>query len=84
MRKIVSTQVVTLPLLAIWLMSSAGCALYPSWHWTRPGADSDALAADENQCKTSVYTDASGIVTQASVRRMHNCMAGKGWSRQEH
>lgn len=63
--------------------SLAGCALYPNWHWAKPGADRQMLSHDENQCKTSVYTDASGIVTQASVRRMHACMAEKGWSRQD-
>lgn len=82
MQKMLSIKAVALPLLAIWLAGSTGCSLYPSWHWARPGADSQALAADENQCKTAVYTDASGIVTEASVRRMHSCMAAKGWARQ--
>ena len=61
----------------------AGCALRPTWHWERPGASDEEYSFELNQCKAAVYTDASGFVTQESVRRMYACMERKGWKRVE-
>lgn len=67
--------------LAVFLSFSA-CALFSSWHWSRPGASDADYAADEAQCKARVYSGTDGMVTNASVRRMHGCMEGKGWIKQ--
>ena len=57
----------------------AGCALFPSWHWARPGASDGDYATDEAQCKAKTYSGTDGMVTNASVRRIHACMEAKGW-----
>ena len=61
------------------LAGLSSCALFPSWHWEKPGAGASEYAIDEQQCKTQVYTTADGMVTQASVRRMHACLEARGW-----
>jgi hypothetical protein len=61
----------------------SGCALRPTWHWERPGASDEEYLFDVNQCKAAVYKDASGIVTQESVRWMQTCMERKGWRKVE-
>lgn len=61
----------------------ASCALRPTWHWERPGASDEEYSFELNQCKAAVYTDASGYVTQETVRRMQMCMERKGWRRVE-
>ena len=68
-------------LAVILLTGTAGCALRPSWHWEKPGADEQDLTWDQNQCKAKTYSGTDGGVTNASVRRMFACMEGKGWSR---
>ncbi len=70
-----------LVLAAILLSGAAGCALRPSWHWEKPGADEQDLTWDQNQCKAKTYSGNDGLVTNASVRRMFACMEGKGWSK---
>lgn len=57
----------------------AACALFPSWHWARHGASDADYATDEAQCKAKTYSGTDGMVTNASVRRMHACMEAKGW-----
>ena len=64
--------------LALFLPLSA-CALFPSWHWARPGAGEAEYSVDEAQCKAKTYSGTDGAVTNASVRRMHACMEAKGW-----
>jgi len=66
-----------LPLL---LFVLAGCA---SWHWEKPGASADDYERDEKYCKLQVYSGIDGAVTQASVRRMHACLEGRGWRKAE-
>jgi hypothetical protein len=56
-----------------------GCALFPSWHWEKKGASEAEYSFDEAQCKAKVYSGTDGMVTNASVRRMHGCMEAKGW-----
>lgn len=56
-----------------------GCALFPAWHWEKKGAGQEAYAFDETECKARSYAGADGMVTNASVRRMHACMAARGW-----
>ncbi len=83
----------TFPLRYHWLMkrriailflaSLAGCALKPTWHWEKRGASDQEYSFDLNQCKAATYSDASGVVTNESVRRMFACMERKGWSRVE-
>lgn len=58
-----------------------GCALKPTWHWEKRGATDEEYSFDLNQCKAATYTDASGVVTNESVRRMFACMERKGWSK---
>lgn len=70
-------------LLIVVGVNLAGCAIWPSWHWSRPGAGDEELAWDQNQCKAKVYAGSSGNVTNETVRRMFACMEGKGWSRVE-
>jgi len=67
----------------VFLAALTGCALRPTWHWEKPGASDQEYSFDLNQCKAAIYTDASGIVTNESVRRMFACMERKGWSRVE-
>lgn len=62
----------------------AGCALWPSWHWEKAGATADELTWDQNQCKAKVYAGSTGMVTDATVRRMQYCMGARGWHRVEH
>ncbi len=58
----------------------AGCA---SWHWEKQGASDDAYAQDEKHCKVQSYSGTDGMVTQASVRKMHTCLHAKGWRKVE-
>ena len=63
-------------LLAV-LLAMSGCSLlFPNWHWEKAGGD---YSQDERFCKTQTYSGTDGLVTQASVRRMHACMEAKGW-----
>ena len=55
------------------------CALLSSWHWEKKGGSQEEYAFDEAQCKAKVYSGTDGIVTNASVRRMHGCLEAKGW-----
>lgn len=68
-------------LLAGGLVGVSGCALYPAWHWEKPGAGAEQLSWDQNQCKARVYAGSSGAVTNESVRRMLACMESKGWAK---
>lgn len=56
-----------------------GCAMFSSWHWEKKGASEAEYSFDEAQCKAKVYSGTDGMVTNASVRRMHGCMEAKGW-----
>ena len=68
-------------LAACVLLTLAGCALKPSWHWEKPGATEREYTIDLNQCKTVTYPDTTGMVTNEGVRRMFACMESKGWSK---
>ncbi|PKO86268.1 MAG: hypothetical protein CVU18_15780 [Betaproteobacteria bacterium HGW-Betaproteobacteria-12] len=59
---------------AILLLS--GCA---TWHWEKRGASAADYEADEKYCKLQAYSGADGMVTKAHVRRMHDCLAARGW-----
>lgn len=65
-------------LLMIAFIGLAGCS---SWHWEKRGALDGDYTRDEIFCKQQVYTTADGVVTNASVRRMHACMQAKGWQK---
>ena len=65
----------------LFIAALGSCALKPSWHWEKRGASDEEYSFDLNQCKAATYTDASGIVTNESVRRMFACMERKGWSK---
>lgn len=58
------------------LLLSACSILIPKWHWEKLGGDYDQ---DERFCKAQTYSGTDGMVTNASVRRMHGCMEAKGW-----
>lgn len=62
--------------LVITVLSLAACS---SWHWEKRGALDGEYKRDEIFCKQQVYTTADGVVTNASVRRMHACMQERGW-----
>ena len=68
-------------LAACSLLTLAGCALKPAWHWEKPGATERDYTTDVNQCKTVTYPDTTGMVTNEGVRRMFACMEGKGWTK---
>ena len=68
-----------LTLSCLGLAALAGCALFSSWHWEKKGASEAEYSFDEAQCKAKVYSGTDGMVTNASVRRMHGCMEAKGW-----
>ncbi len=57
-----------------------GCA---SWHWEKQGTSDDDYARDEKHCKVQSYSGTDGMVTQVSVRKMHNCLQAKGWRKVE-
>lgn len=65
-------------LLAAFATLISGCTtpLAPSWHWEKGGGDYDA---DVRFCKQQTYSGTDGAVTNASVRRMHDCMEARGW-----
>ncbi|MBS1143794.1 MAG: hypothetical protein H6R14_1200 [Proteobacteria bacterium] len=58
-----------------------GLVACSSWHWEKRGAQEGEYARDETFCKQLVYTGTDGFVTNASVRRMHDCMQAKGWQK---
>lgn len=62
------------------LLLSACSVLAPKWHWEKPGGNYEQ---DERFCKAQTYSGTDGMVTHASVRRMHACMEGKGWRKIE-
>ena len=68
-------------LAACSLLTMAGCALKPAWHWEKSGATDGDYTTDLNQCKFATYPDTTGTVTNECVRRMFACMEGKGWSK---
>ena len=76
---------VAMTLAAVLLSTAAGCALRPTWHWEKAGADDADLTWDQNQCKAKVYAGKagglSGDVTNETVRHMFACMEGKGWTK---
>lgn len=63
------------------LAAIAGCALFPSARWEKKGASEADYKFDETQCKAKTYAGNDGAVTNATVRRMHACLEGRGWSR---
>ena len=65
----------TMKFMLILVISLAGCA---SWHWEKRGGD---YAVDENFCKLQAYSGTDGMVTNASVRKMHACMESRGWQK---
>lgn len=64
--------------LLVVLMALSGCA---SWHWEKSGASAADYDADEKYCKLQAYSGTDGMVTQAHVRRMHDCMGARGWKK---
>lgn len=62
------------------VLLSACSILAPKWHWEKPGG---SYEQDERFCKAQIYSGTDGMVTNASVRRMHACMEGKGWRKVE-
>lgn len=66
--------------LCVAVLVSACSILSPKWHWEKPGGDYDQ---DERFCKAQTYSGTDGMVTNASVRRMHGCMESKGWRKVE-
>lgn len=60
----------------IFVIFLTGCALWPAWHWEKPGGD---YSEDEKFCKLQAYSGADGAVTKANVRIMHGCLEGRGW-----
>ncbi len=71
-------KICSMKLLMLVLLGLAGCS---SWHWEKRGALDGDYTRDEIFCKQQVYTTADGVVTNASVRRMHACMQAKGWQK---
>lgn len=67
-------------LLTLLLFGLAGCA---GWHWEKPGASAADYEADEKFCKLQAYSGTDGMVTNASVRRMHACLESRGWKKRE-
>lgn len=65
-------------LLMIAVLGLAACS---SWHWEKRGAQDGDYKQDEIFCKQQVYSGTEGMVTNASVRRMHACMADRGWQK---
>lgn len=62
--------------LAVLILS--GCA---AWHWEKRGSSATDYELDEKYCKLQAYSGTDGMVTKAGVRRMHECMEGKGWKK---
>ena len=67
-------------LLLIAIIGLSGCA---TWHWEKRGANNDDYLQDEKFCKVQSYSGTDGMVTQASVRKMHNCLEARGWRKAE-
>jgi len=63
------------------MIAFIGLAACSSWHWEKRGAYDGEYAQDEKVCKLEVYSGTDGMVTNASVRRMHACMLAKGWQK---
>ncbi|PKO34919.1 MAG: hypothetical protein CVU34_05390 [Betaproteobacteria bacterium HGW-Betaproteobacteria-7] len=64
-------------LLAVAVVLS-GCA---SWHWEKHGTSPADYEVDETFCKLQAYSGTDGMVTKAHVRRMQDCLAGRGWKK---
>lgn len=64
-----------LPLAAL----LSGCTLMSSWHWEKDGAGDAEYAADLRHCKSQTEQPLDGAVTTASVRRLQQCLAQRGW-----
>lgn len=64
--------------LLVAIIALGGCA---SWHWEKSGASAADYAADEKFCKLQAYSGTDGMVTQAHVRRMQDCLAARGWKK---
>ena len=75
-------RILTCGLFATLLPALTACALFPSWHWAKPGATPADYAFDETQCKAQIYSGTDGLVTHASVRRMHACLEARGWRKE--
>ena len=78
-------KICSMKLLMLVLLGLAGCS---SWHWEKRGALDGDYTRDEIFCKQHPLggcnmgnTTADGVVTNASVRRMHACMQAKGWQK---
>ncbi|QLQ25463.1 MAG: hypothetical protein HZT41_11790 [Dechloromonas sp.] len=67
------------PIAIALLAGLAGCALFPAWHWEKPGAATGEYERDVTFCKQRIYPGSDGMVTNESVRLMHGCMEAKGW-----
>jgi hypothetical protein len=67
--------------MKILMIALFGLTACSSWHWEKSGALDDDRTRDEIFCKQQVYSGTDGFVTNASVRRMHACMAAKGWQK---
>lgn len=63
------------------MIAFVGLAACSTWHWEKRGAQEGDYARDENFCKQQVYSGTDGMVTNASVRRMHACLVAKGWQK---
>ncbi|KAB2923438.1 MAG: hypothetical protein F9K30_10810 [Dechloromonas sp.] len=64
--------------LLVVIIFLSGCA---SWHWEKRGASAGDYEADEKFCKLQAYSGTDGMVTQAHVRRMHECLQSRGWQK---
>jgi hypothetical protein len=71
------------PFTLLLLLSLAGCALSPSWHWEKRDAAEGDYDRDVTYCKLQTYSGTDGITTHGSVRRMQACMTAKGWRKVE-
>ena len=69
----------TIRLTACSMTFLTSCALWPGWHWEKPGASEADYALDVKTCKVSNPAPMDGSVTQQSVRGIHACLEGKGW-----
>ena len=61
------------------LATLGGCALFPDWHWEKPGASQTDHDTDVRFCKQVVYPGVDGFVSGETVRAMHGCMEARGW-----
>ena len=59
-----------------------GCATQAELIWVKPGSTTNDLNIDHGQCSAQAFSVPNAPLMQVVIVQ-HQCMLGKGWSREE-